>query len=193
MKLARLLFLGALVLSSALIVRADGISPIDPTIIIGRGTGSAPITALQFPVPIGSNGGGIFYFDNATGQNWIGLTLTVTFKDANAAMAAAVSCSNGSILSDVFSACSSKRQGKILTISLTGGQITPCVGESCSLTSEFFVDLNDGATLHNHGKANGKGGWKGDTIQAQAITPEPATLLLLLSGLGGIWMCRKRG
>jgi hypothetical protein len=178
------------VLSTALVVRADGISPNDPKIIVGRGTGSTLVTALHFVVPVDLGGGGIFNFDNATGQDWVGLILTVNFPNAAAAKAAAVSCS-----SDVFSACSPERHGKILTITLTGGEITPCSDSSCSMDSEFFVDLNDGATLHNHGKANGKGGWEKDIIEGQAITtaPEPAALSLLLSGLGGIWLWRKRG
>jgi hypothetical protein len=193
MRLDRGLLSCALLLSTALVVRADGISPSDPKIIVGRGTGSTLVTALQFVVPVDLGGGGIFNFDNATGQDWIGLILTVNFKNAADAKAAAVSCS-----SDLFSTCSPERHGKILTITLTGGEITPCSDSSCSMDSEFFVDLNDGATLHSHGKANGNGGWKKDIIEGQIIgqaipAPEPAVLPLLLSGLGGIWLWRKRG
>lgn len=193
MMLGRALLGWTLLLSTALVARADGISAGDPKIIVGRGTGSMPVTALQFKVPIDAGGGGIVNFDNETGQDWVGLILTVTFPNAVAAKAAAFSCSND-LLTSVFSACSSERHGKILTITLTKGEITPCSGTSCSMDSEFFVDLNNGATLHDHGKKNGNGGWKGDAIVGQAITtPEPTTLPFLLSGLGGIWLWRKRG
>jgi len=54
---------------SALIARADSVSRSDPKIIIGKGTGSTPITTLEFSVPVSFNNGGIFVFDNASGQN----------------------------------------------------------------------------------------------------------------------------
>jgi hypothetical protein len=54
---------------SALIARADSVSPSDPKIIIGKRTGSTPITTLEFSVPVSLNNGGIFVFDNASGQN----------------------------------------------------------------------------------------------------------------------------
>jgi hypothetical protein len=192
MTLARGFLACALFILSAGVVRADGISPNDPKIIVGRETGSMSITASPFTVPVNSSGGGIFNFDNATVHDWIGMILTVTFPNGAEAMAAAVSCSND-VLTDIYSSCSSERHGRTVTITLTGGVITPCSEGTCSLDSKFFVDLNDDATLHDHGKANGMGGWKGDIIEGRAITtPEPATLPLLISGLGGIWLWRKR-
>jgi PEP-CTERM putative exosortase interaction domain len=186
----RMLLGCVLVLSSALGVYADGISPDDPQIIVGRGSGSTAVTTFQFSVPIGPNGGGIFDFDNRSGQDWVGLILTVTFPTAADAMAA-VSCS-----SSIFTTCGSSRHGRIVTITFTGGEITDCSASPCSLDSEFFLDLNNADSLSNHGHANGdgKGNWKNDTISGQAITtPEPTTLPLLLAGLGGIYLWRKRG
>jgi hypothetical protein len=151
-------------LSTALVVRADGISPSDPKIIVGRGTGSTLVTALQFVVPVDLGGGGIINLDNATGQDWVGLILTVNFKNAADAKAAAVSCS-----SDVFSACSLERHGKILTITLTGGEITPCSNSPCSTDSEFFVDLNDGATSTQSWQGNGNEGGKRISLKAKSL------------------------
>lgn len=186
-----LLLLSALVLASSITVHADSIPVNDPRIIISRGGDSTPITTLQFGVPVDSAGGGIENFSNASGKDWVGLIVTVLFPNANAAMAAGVSCSNGDVLSNIFSSCSSVLVGKILTITLTDGLISFCAGSPspCHDKSEFFVDLND--------PNSDGGGWKGDTIEAEAIpatvVPEPDTFLLEFSGLGAVcWILRKR-
>jgi hypothetical protein len=178
-----------LLFASAL-VRADSISYSDPKIVIGRGTGSMAITMLTFGVTVNANGGGILDFDNATGKIWTGLIFTITFPNAEAAKAA-ILCS-----STIFSSCTKTRHGKVVTAKLTDGEITFCNTTSpCPLDSEFFINLNDPG-VHGH---NGKGGWKGDVIEAQAVTtpavPEPDASLLLVTGLGGIcgiWILGKQ-
>src|SRR5262252_2905910 len=102
-KLSKLV-VGTLLFASAL-VRADSI-PLDPKIVIGRGTGSTSITTLTFGVTVNPNGGGILDFDNATGKIWTGLILTITFPNAEAAKAA-ILCS-----STIFSSCTDTRHGK---------------------------------------------------------------------------------
>jgi hypothetical protein len=176
-------------------IHANSVPLSDPKIVIGRGSDSTPITSLTFGVQIDPTGGGILNFDNATGRNWTGLILTIQFPNAVAAKAAGVSCSNGDVLSNIFTACTSERHGRTLTIDLAHGEIKFCSTSPCPLDSEFFIDLND-PNIHCH---NGKGGWKGDVIEAQALTaatvPEPATLLLQGIGIGGIcgiWVQRKR-
>lgn len=189
MTLSRAVLVSSLVFLGAVVTQADSISPGDPKIIVGRGVDSISITTLQFSVPVDTSGGGIFDFDNGTAFDWSGLKLTITFPNAVDAKAAGVSCSNGDISSDIFSDCTSERQGRTLTIFLTGGEIAPCVGSSCPIDSEFFVDLNTGG--HN---PHGQGGWKTDTIEVQALTtPEPGTLVLLVAGLGAFWVPWKRG
>ena len=198
MRLGRVLSVLVVLLSSALVIHADSISPSDPQIIVGRGRlDSTMITKSPFGVPVDSSGGGIFNFDNATGNEWTGLMLTITFPNAVDAKAAAVSCSNGDILSNIYTDCSSDRQGRTLTITLTGGGIDSCSGGSCPLDTQFFIDLNTGDSLNAHGNPNGVGGWNNkdgkDTIEVQSLTtPEPGTLALLLTGLGGFWLRRKR-
>lgn len=177
-KLSKLV-VSTLLFASAL-VRADSISFSDPKIVIGRGTGSMAITMLTFGVTVNPNGGGILDFDNATGKIWTGLILTITFPNAEAAKEA-ILCS-----STIFSSCTKTRHGKTVTAKLTDGEIAFCTTSPCPLDSEFFINLNDPGS-HGH---NGKGGWKGDVIQARAVTtpavPEPDAFLLLVTGLGGI-------
>jgi hypothetical protein len=181
MRIGRFLLGGALVLSSALVVHADGISPSDPKILIGRGSGSKPIKTLSFSVAADFKGGGFFPFDNATGQDWVGLILTVTFKNAVDAKAA-LTCE-----SDIFNSndCASSRHGITDTFTFSGGKGIP-------KNSEFFLDLNDDGTLNgNHGRESDVGGFKMVTLTA-TTAPEPATLPLLLAGLVGIWLWRTR-
>ena len=192
MKLHQVLLASAIVLSSALTVHADSISPTDPQIIVGRGLAdqTAITTLAPFGVPVDAMGGGLFGFENETGKDLTGLILTIGFKDANDAKAfAATSCANSAtannVFQDIFNTCSFSRHGKTLTITLSGGEGIPN-------NSAFFIDLNDGATLANHGQANGAGGW-GGTLNIQPFsTPEPGTLALLVTGLGGFWLRRKR-
>lgn len=180
------------ILFSAVGSRADGIDANDPKIIVGRGSDATQISSLNFPVLVNqSTGGNFLEFENDSGQDWVGLIITVTFPNALAAKNAAISC-----LSDIFSPCQTppptSRHGKTLTIIFTGGgTILTCSPPlPCPADSEFFVDLNTDDTLTKH--SNGKGGWKNDIIEVQAIpAPEPATLALLLAGLCAL-LIRKR-
>jgi PEP-CTERM motif len=189
MGLRKLLFGCPLVFLCAISVRADSMASNDPKIIVGRGSDATPITSLNFSLPVNSSGGGFFDFENASGQDWVGLILTVTFPNAADAKAAAVSCTT-----DIFSNCLNSRHGTTLTITFGGGgMIVPCLTSICPADSEFIVDLNDADTLTHHGNPGGKGGWRNDLIQVQALTtPEPATYSLLLLGLIAIPLSRKR-
>jgi len=80
---------------------------------------------------------------------------------------------------------------------ITAGSVTDvCTGDT---TSCFFINLNnslnDGSRNPN---ADAAGGWFGlsgardGTIDVHAITPEPGTLLLLLSGAGALSFRRRR-
>jgi hypothetical protein len=181
------------ILFSAVGSRADGIDADDPKIIVGRGSDATQISSLNFPVLVNqSTGGNFLEFENDSGQDWVGLIITVTFPNALAAKNAAISC-----LSDIFSPCQTppptSRHGQTLTIIFTGGGtiVTCATTINCPADSEFFVDLNTGDTLTKH--SNGNGGWKNDTIEVQAIpAPEPATLALLLAGLTALLLIRKR-
>ena len=167
----RAFLISALLLSSTTMGRADGISSNDPKIIVGRGSDSVSVTTLQFSVPVNSTGGGFFSFENATGQDWSGLKLTLTFKNAKDAMGALTCESNIYGFND----CASARHGRTVTIDFFDGDIPS--------NSQFFLDLNDDGTLGaNHGKESGSGGWK-DTVTVTAIpTPEPSALLLIFGG-----------
>jgi len=206
MRLSRVLFVCVPVLSTALIVRADGISSNDPPkIIVGRGGSSTSITMLNVfeSVPIASAGGGVSTFLNATGQTATGLTLDVIFKNPGKAKALVSPCDTGAIFdpatqlaTNIFTTCQADvvSKNKVEFI-FAGGTISPN-----SPNNDFFVDLNTKDNSFHPNKHGDGGDWikNGDSISVEltaltAAAPEPGVLLLLLSGLGGIWLLRKRG
>jgi hypothetical protein len=177
MRLNRAFIVAALLLLGASSIRADGVSSNDPRIIIGKGVDSKPV-GQSFLVPVDISGGGVGDFDNGSAtQNIIELIFRAQLNKKDT-----VTCAP-----DVFfGECTvTSDRGNKVTITFSdplNGGIPP--------GADFFVGLDD------MGKKTG--GWKQDGVkdlQAQAVfatVPEPGTFLLLLSGIGSIWLSRKR-
>ena len=177
MRLDRVFIVSAFLLLGAASIRADGVNSSDPRIIIGKGADSKPV-GQSFLVPVDQSSGGVGDFDNDSAtQNIIELIFTAHLNKKDT-----VTCAP-----DVFfGECTVTRgKGNMVTITFSdplNGGIPP--------GGDFFVGLDD------VGKKTG--GWKQDGVkdlQAQAVfatVPEPGTFLLLLSGIGSIWLSRKR-
>jgi hypothetical protein len=181
MKFASVFVLFVLLLATAVDIHADGIPP-DARIIVGHGDPPPPTHVGQFfPVPVDQiTGGGTDDFVNSsTNQSIIELIFTAMLNKKDT-----INCVADDV---IFGHCSvTIDKGNKVTIifddPLSGG-ILPGAG--------FFVDLNDS------GKTTGS--WKKDGLKhldAQAVfattVPEPGASLLLITGLGGVWLWRKR-
>jgi hypothetical protein len=176
-----------LVYLAAITVRADGV-PTDARIIVGHGGDPVSCGLPDFKVNANGNGGGIKNCQNTSGQDWIGLTITGTSKSGP------INCDNA--MDTVFTSCTFQimpepHNKQLVTITFSGGEITtnsvncPMVLPDCA-DSFFFLNLNDAG-----GSVNGNGGWEGK-LDVRPTVPEPGVIVLLLTGLGAIWLRSRR-
>jgi len=202
--LRQVLLAAALVSLAAVTVHADSI-PGDGTIRVGRGSDPSPSVSCSktdFKIKLNGNGGGITNCINTSGVDWVGLDIFAVIP-----INQVVTC-----IDALFSNCisqsldgfgnSGKKEVEIKLFGgavITAGSITDvCIGENPA-NSCFFINLN---SLKPSGDINtdpdGSGGWfglsgaQGGTIEVRAITPEPSTLLLLLTGAGALSFRRRR-
>jgi len=170
---------------AAVTVRADSI-PGDGRILVGHGSdpGGPDNCGLSFKIHLNGKGGGIKNCQNTSGVDWIGLEIFAVIPQGDTVNC--VTSTNPSITA--FSHCSPPiilstfGHKEHIEIVLSGGIIT-----SGSL---FFINLN----TSGNSNTNGAGGWSalvGGNLDAHAITPEPGSLLLLISGGVGFYLRRK--
>ena len=172
------ILVAALFCLAAITVHADGV-PSDARIIVGSG-GDPNAVGQFFLVPVDSSGGSNSMDDFLNGsatQNIIELIFTAKLSKKDS-----ITCVPDVFFGKCTATVDNGNKATIIFSDPLNGGIPPGV--------TFFVGLND------PGKSTG--GWKNDGVKdldAQAffaVTPEPGTLLLLLSGLGSIWLMRKR-
>jgi hypothetical protein len=204
-ELRQVLLAAALVCLAAVTVHADNI-PGDGTILVGRGSDPSPSVSCSktdFKIKLNGNGGGITNCINTSGVDWVGLDIFAVIP-----IDQKVSCITENLFSNCISRSldgfgnSGKKEVEIKLFGgavITAGSITDvCIGENPA-NSCFFINLN---SLKPSGEINtdpdGPGGWfglsgaQGGTIEVLAITPEPSTLLLLLTGAGALSFRRRR-
>jgi hypothetical protein len=186
-------------------------NPIDPRIVVGGRAASEPIFGLTFHFNVNGNGGGFFDFANASGIDWINLSLTTrTPLDGNNDpitnpedynISSDLFASNRILFSNGFSNITILFFG--IDANHPGIPLDPAfeeeedfvfaneVEDNPPFGSHFYISLNDGDDFD----PNGRGGWvPGATVYGAANVPEPGTLTLLLSGILaiGISVARRR-
>ena len=180
MKVNRFLLLAVLVSVAPVYAHADGV-PGDARIIVGQDGPKPTPVGKSFLVPVDSVGGSDLNddFENGGTQNIIELIFTAKLSKKDT-----IACVPDNFY---FGNCTvTPGKGNKVTIifddPLSGG-IPP--------GADFFVGLN------NAGQSMGD--WKKDGVKdldSQAVfavsTPEPSGVLLLLTGLGSLWLRHKK-
>lgn len=167
---SRILFVIIALAAFATMARAD--SSLDPTIVIRDPACPTPGcvsvgTTFTFGVP--SQGFGTLFFNNASGANWTNLKLTEMGVSANV-----IGCTT-----EAFANCTVTTINGLTTIFLSG-------------VNKNFLGIPAGQNFSIQFGCVQDTCWPGGLdFTGTANVPEPATMALLLTGIGGI-ISRKR-
>ncbi len=200
--LRQVLLATALVSLAAATAHADGI-PGDGTILVGRGSDPSPsmsCSKTDFKIKLNGHGGGITNCINTSGVDWIGLDIFAVIP-TGLPSGQEVLCTSSLFTCEPLTTIkllgnSGKKEVEITLLGgvITAGSVTDvCTGDGPA-DSCFFINLNDSNSM----EMEASGGWFGlsgardGTIDVHAITPEPGTLLLLLTGAGALCFRRRR-
>jgi hypothetical protein len=152
----------------------------NPKILIKDPPSSAtPVTSNTFTFGANAQGGGIFSFQNASGTDWTSMLVTATLPNLTA-----ITCGPGPF---VTCTVSETQVSKGWLYDILFGPTTTGAGINNGMV--FEVILNDEGT-----DPNGAGSWPAsvDFSAKTNVTPEPASVLLLISGGLVIGVLRRR-
>jgi len=170
-----------LVLIGSVVAFADGIN--DPKIIIhgvNGGNWTCPPqgctnVGMNFKFDVPKKGGGLLFFTNTSGKNWTSLKLI-----EKGVPAIDISCKT-----NLFASCSTKtlKNGsvEILLSGLKGGNGRNGIPAGSSFAIQFA----------RGGDTRWPGGLSFTAHAGVGTVPEPGTIALMLTGVGGIFWRRK--
>lgn len=166
---------------------AASAEPLDPYIHIGDPPAGTPV-GTTFGVTSNLNGGGVFYFVNASNVTFTSLDFFVTLPSADV-----ITC----VAQPFFSSCSFSQTpvGDALSRFDIGADSGP-QGGGIAPNTFFDIILNDPIDGADNLDPNGKGGWgPGTPISVVAnldAVPEPATWGLVASALFAAVACARK-
>jgi hypothetical protein len=154
----------------------DATSGADPSVIIGGGHGSIPITGTTFTFQVNAQGQGqTATLLNASGQNWNTLMFVTDFPGGPLSNYV---CGAAGFFENCTFTVSSNQQNITIFFSGVNGTTYPGIRNG----ADFNVNLNSAVG----------GGWVPNAVfYATANSPEPATFTLLISGLGALLLRRR--
>jgi PEP-CTERM motif len=172
-----------IVLTFAAVAQA---TPIDPHIVFGSAVASIPLTPVDaFSWQANTKGGGVFNFQNLTGNNWVGVDVFVTLPSDTV-----IACGPGPffVTCEVTSKPSATPGMSVFDVGFDEPQDGGITNEAV-----FSVNMNDPIDDHPNLDPNGKGGWGANTMLTAetTVTPEPASFLMLGGGIVLIGAVRR--
>jgi PEP-CTERM motif len=169
-RFSRILFVVIAMAVFATAAYAD--SSLDPTIVIRDPACPTPgcvSVGTNFTFGVPSSGSGTLFFTNGSGINWNNLKLTESGVSANV-----IGCTT-----TAFANCTVSTVGGVTTIFLSG-------------INSNFLGITNGENFSIVFGCVGNSCWPGGLdFTATANVPEPGTMALLLTGIGGI-ISRRR-
>lgn len=154
-------------------------TPADPQGVFDSLIAGIPVTPVDaFQFQANSNGGGVFNFQNVSGNDWIGMDFFVTLASNTP-----IACGPGPFFftCEVTSTPTDTRDMALYDIGFDEPR-----GSGITNQAGFSFNLNDPVKGQPNLDPNGAGGWDANTVfnvVATSATPEPGSWLLFASGI----------
>jgi hypothetical protein len=196
MRFARFVCVAVLLMWFGDLAHADT-APVYPKMQVGDptcGVECTIVTGTSFTFSSNVSGGGFLTFENESDSSWSSLLIETTGIAANTVNASSNLFSNPVLVYNI---------GDLLVIYFSGVSAPGCE-EGCfpgipniSDQNVFTINLNDDIGEFPNQDPNGSGGWgpnlafTGDANVPAPPVPEPATLTLMVTGLGAFLAKKK--
>lgn len=161
-------------------------TPADPQVIFDTIIPGVPVTPVDaFSFHANGNGGGVFNFENVSGNDWVGMDFFVSLPPGTE-----IGCGPAPF----FAVC------EVTSTNMPNGMAMYDIGfdepltGGISDTEGFGLDMNNPIDNHPNLDPNGVGGWGAFAsleVVATTTAPEPASFLLLGSGIVAIGAFRR--